>query len=154
MPEVMTTALAETDVGAVSDTAIDYVSQLSSKATVVAVGPGLTSSDERTRNFVHAIVAQRITPVVIDADALNCLAPWPDMLSEESEFPIVLTPHQGEMLRLLGTTDKSTLDDRVGVARTFATKNHVILVWKCSPSIIAAADGRVFINPTGNPGLG
>lgn len=154
MPEVITTALAETDRGAVSDTAIDYVSQLSSKATVVAIGPGLTSSDERTRNFVHAVVAQRNTPIVIDADALNCLAPWPDRLSGASEFPIVLTPHPGEMLRLLGTTNKSTLEDRVGVARTFATKNHVILVLKGSPPIIAAADGRVFINPTGNPGLG
>ena len=154
MPEVITTALAETDRGAVSDTAIDHVLQLTSKATVVAIGPGLTSSDERTRNFVHAVVAQRSTPIVIDADALNCLAPWPDSLSEDSEFPIVVTPHPGEMLRLLGTTDKSTLEDHVGVARKFATKNHVILVLKGSPPIIAAADGRVFINSTGNPGLG
>lgn len=154
MPEVMTTALAETDRGAVSDTAVDYISQLSSKATVVAVGPGLTSSDERTRNFVHAVVAQRSTPVVIDADALNCLAPWPDSLSKVSEFPIVLTPHPGEMLRLLGTTDKSTLENRVDVARNFAIKNHVIVVLKGAPPIIAAADGRVFINSTGNSGLG
>ena len=154
MPEVITTALAETDRGAVSDTAIDYVERLSSKATVVAIGPGLTSADERTCDFVHAVVAQRSTPIVIDADALNCLAPWPDTLSGESEFPIVLTPHPGEMLRLLGTTDKSTLEDRVGVARTFAVKNHVILVLKGSPPILAAADGRVFINSTGNAGLG
>ena len=154
MAEVITTALAETDRGAVSDTAIDYVLQLSSRATVVAIGPGLTSADERTRNFVHAVVAQRRTPVVIDADALNCLAPWPDTLSGESQYPIVLTPHPGEMLRLLGTTDKSTLEDRVAVARTFATQNRVILVLKGSPPVIAAADGRVFINPTGNPGLG
>ena len=154
MPEVITTALAETDRGAVSDTAINYASQLSSKATVVAIGPGLTSADERTRNFVHAVVAQRSTPVVIDADALNCLAPWRDSLIGESEFPIVLTPHPGEMLRLLGTTDKSTLEDHVGVARAFAVKNNVILVLKGSPPIIAAVDGRVFINPTGNPGLG
>jgi len=154
MPEVITTALAETDRGAVTDTAIDYVAQLSSKATVVAIGPGLTSSDERTRTFVHAVVAQRKTPVVIDADALNCLAPWPDSLSGKSEFPIVITPHPGEMLRLLGTTDKSTLEDRVGVARMFATRKNVILVLKGSPPMIAAVDGRVFINATGNPGLG
>ena len=154
MPEVMTTALAETDRGAVSDIAIDHVSQLTSKATVVAVGSGLTSEDDRTRKFVHAVVAQRRTPVVIDADGLNCLAPWPSELSGGSEFPIVLTPHPGEMLRLLGTTDKTTLDDRVAVARTFATANQVILVLKGSPLLIAAPDGRVFINPTGNPGLG
>lgn len=154
MPEVITTALAETDRGVVSDTALDYVSQLTFKATVVAIGPGLTSADERTRNFVLAVLAQRRTPLVIDADALNCLAPWPDTLSGNSEFPIVLTPHPGEMLRLLGTNDKSSLEDLVGVARTFAVKNHVILVLKGAPTVIAADDGRVFINPTGNPGLG
>ena len=154
MPEVITTALAETDRGAVSDTAIDYLLQLSSKATVVAIGPGLSNSDERTRSFVYAVVAQRRTPVVIDADALNCLAPWPESLGGKSEFPIVITPHPGEMLRLLGTTDRSALEDRVGVARTFATRNNVILVLKGSVPIIAAPDGRVFINPTGNPGLG
>jgi NAD(P)H-hydrate epimerase len=154
MPEVMTTALAETDRGAVSDTAIDYVLQLSSKATVVAIGPGLTSADERTRNFVQALVPRRKTPVVIDADGLNCLAPWPNELSTASAFPIILTPHAGEMLRLLGTSDKSALDDRVATARSFATTNHVIVVLKGSPPLIAAPDGRVFINPTGNPGLG
>ena len=154
MPEVMTIALAETDRGAVSDTATDHVLQLMSKATVVAIGPGLTSSDDRTRNFVHAVITQRRTPTVIDADALNCLAPWPDKLRGESESPLVITPHPGEMLRLLGTSDKTALDDRVGVARSFATKHQVILVLKGSPPLIAAPDGRVFINPTGNPGLG
>ena len=154
MPEVMTTALAETDRGAVSDTAIDHVLQLTSKATVVAIGPGLTSQDERTRNLVHAVVTRRRTPVVIDADALNCLAPWSKDLVIEDNFPVVLTPHPGEMLRLLGTTDKSALNDRVGVARTFAAVNDVIVLLKGSPPLIASSDGRVFINPTGNPGLG
>jgi NAD(P)H-hydrate epimerase len=58
------------------------------------------------------------------------------------------------MLRLLGTTDKSALDDRVAVARDFATKHKLILVLKGTRSLIAAPDGRVFINPTGNAGLG
>ncbi|HEY5884138.1 MAG TPA: NAD(P)H-hydrate dehydratase [Pyrinomonadaceae bacterium] len=154
MPEVMTTALAETDRGAVSDAAIEHLLQLASKATVVAIGPGLTSADERTRNFVHAVVAQRRTPVVIDADGLNCLAPWPHTLSGASEFPIVLTPHPGEMLRLLGTGDKTKLDDRANTARRFAASNKVILVLKGSPTLIAAPDGRVFINTSGNAGLG
>jgi NAD(P)H-hydrate epimerase len=58
------------------------------------------------------------------------------------------------MLRLLGTTDKSILDDRLSIIREFATKHHVLLVLKGARSLIAAPDGRVFINPTGNPGLG
>ena len=154
MQEVMTTSLAETDRGVIADTAVDYALQLASKATVVAIGPGLTAQDEGTRSFVHALVAKRRTPVVIDADGLNCLAPWPSDLRGKEDMPLVLTPHPGEMLRLLGTTDKAALDDRVTIARNFATKHQLILVLKGSRPLVAAPDGRVFVNPTGNPGLG
>ncbi len=159
MPEVMTTALAETDRGAVSEEAIDHVMHLASKASIVAIGPGLSAEDERTRRFVFSVVKQRKTPIVIDADALNCLATygskgWPADLFGSHEASLILTPHPGEMLRLLGSTDKSVLDDRVAIARDFATKHKVILVLKGSRSLIAAPDGRVFINPTGNAGLG
>src|ERR1041385_44051 len=154
MPEVMTTALAETDRGAVTDEAIDYAIKFAERADAVALGPGLSSEDERTRKFVRAIVEERRTAVVIDADGLNCLAPWPSELRGSDELPIVLTPHPGEMLRLLGVDKKSVLDDRVWVARSFATKHHVILLLKGSRAIIAAPDGRVFVNGTGNAGLG
>lgn len=154
MPELMTTALAETDRGAISDEAIEHVLRLASKASVLAIGPGLSSDDERTRRFVREVVGQRKTPVVLDADGLNCLAPWPSDLRGSAEAPLILTPHPGEMLRLLGTTVKSALEDRVAVARQFATTHHLILVLKGSRSLIAAPDGRVFITPTGNAGLG
>jgi len=162
MPEVMTTALAETDRGAVSDEAIDHVMLLASKASVVAIGPGLSAQDERTRRFVFSVVKQRKTPVVIDADALNCLANyssnrWPAELQGSEEDPLILTPHPGEMLRLLGTTasaSRAALDDRVAVARDFATKHRLILVLKGARSLVATPDGRVCINPTGNAGLG
>jgi len=154
MPEIMTTALAETDRGAVSDEAIDHFLGLATKASVVAVGPGLTSEDERTRRFVRAIVQRRATPVVIDADGLNCLAPWPTGLNGSSEYPLVLTPHPGEMLRLMGAGEKSALNDRVNAARDFAVSHELILVLKGSRALIASPDGRVFINPTGNAGLG
>ena len=154
MPEVMTTALAETDRGAVTDEAVDYAMKFAERADVIAIGPGLSSEDERTRKFVRAIVKKRRTAMVIDADGLNCVAPWPTELHGSDELPIVLTPHPGEMLRLLGTDDKSALDDRVAAARAFAMKHHVILLLKGSRAIIAAPDGRVFINATGNAGLG
>jgi len=154
MPEVMTTALAETDRGAVSDDALDYVSRFAEKVSVIGVGPGLSSEDERTRSFVRRLIENRRTPLVIDADGLNCIAPWPASLRGTSENPLILTPHPGEMLRLLGTTDKSVLDDRVSCAREFAAKNDVLVVLKGSPTLVAAPDGRVAINPTGNPGLG
>ena len=154
MPEVMTTALAETDRGAVSDEAVDHFLSLAEKAVVVAVGPGLTSDDERTRRFVRQIVERRSRPCVIDADGLNCLAPWPVELRGSEAQPLILTPHPGEMLRLIGAGGREALEDRVSVAREFATRHGLILVLKGSRPLVASPDGRVFINPTGNAGLG
>src|SRR5256886_11040408 len=144
----------ETDRGAVTDEAIDYAQRFAERADVVALGPGLSSEDERTRKFVCAVVERRRTAVVIDADGLNCLAPWPNELRGSDDLPIVLTPHPGEMLRLLGVEDKLALNDRVAAARAFATEHHVILLLKGSRAIIAAPDGRVFINANGKAGLG
>ncbi|HEV8141138.1 MAG TPA: NAD(P)H-hydrate dehydratase, partial [Pyrinomonadaceae bacterium] len=120
----------------------------------VAIGPGLSSEDARTRAFVRRVVERRRMPIVIDADGLNCLSPWPEDLRGSNEWPIVLTPHPGEMRRLMGTTDKASLDDRVAAARQFAAQHQVILLLKGGRSLVAAPDGRVFINSTGNAGLG
>jgi ADP-dependent NAD(P)H-hydrate dehydratase / NAD(P)H-hydrate epimerase len=154
MPEVMTAALAETDRGTVSDDAFGFFSKFTERADVIAIGPGLSSEDDRTRKFVRRVVENRRTPVVVDADGLNCLSPWPDDLSGSAELPIVLTPHPGEMLRLLGTSDKGALNDRIAAARKFATQHEVIVLLKGGRSLIAAPDGRVFLNSTGNAGLG
>ena len=154
MPEVMTTALAETDRGAVSDEAVDHFLQLAEKATVVALGPGLTADDERTRRFVREVVAHRTRPCVIDADGLNCLAPWPVELRGTEAQPLILTPHPGEMLRLIGAAGREALGDRVAVAREFAREHGVILMLKGTRPLVASPEGRVFINSTGNAGLG
>jgi hydroxyethylthiazole kinase-like uncharacterized protein yjeF len=91
---------------------------------------------------------------VIDADGLNALAPWPEDLRGTNELPLVLTPHPGEMLRLLGTDEKGALADRVTAAREFASAHSVILVLKGTRTLIATPEGSVHINPTGNAGLG
>ncbi|MDQ3754188.1 MAG: NAD(P)H-hydrate dehydratase [Acidobacteriota bacterium] len=155
MPEVMTAALPETSDGAVSEEAIEIVSQLSERAQAVALGPVLSAENEGTRRLVRAIVEHRMKPMVLDADALNALAPWPAELRGTAELPLILTPHEGEMRRLLGgANDEGGLADRVGTARAFAVKHELILVLKGSRTLVAATDGRVFINPTGNAGLG
>ena len=154
MPEVMTAALAETDRGTVSNEALSHVLKLAERANVIALGPGLSSEEDRTRDFVRGLVEQRRTPTVVDADGLNCLAPWPAGLRGSTDFPVILTPHPGEMLRLIGANDKSAIDDRVTVAREFAIAHEVIVVLKGARTLVAAPDGRVFVNPTGNPGLG
>ncbi len=154
MPEVMTAALAETDRGTASNEALSHVLKLAERANVIALGPGLSFEEEQTRDLVRKLVEQRCTPMVVDADGLNCLAPWPAGLRGSTDFPVILTPHPGEMLRLIGSNDKSAIDDRVTVAREFAVAHDVIVVLKGTRPLIAAPDGRVFINPTGNPGLG
>jgi hydroxyethylthiazole kinase-like uncharacterized protein yjeF len=154
MPEVMTAGLSETSDGALSEEAYARASQLAERADVIAIGPGLTSNDESTRRFVRTVIERRNLPVVIDADGLNSLAPWTSDLRGSADSPLVLTPHIGEMRRLLGVGDKDALKDRVRAAREFATAGQLILVLKGSRTVTAAPDGRVFVNPTGNAGLG
>ena len=154
MPEVMTTPLNETEAGSVSADAYAQFERLSERATVLAVGCGLDSAPESTRRFVREAFERRRTPLVIDADGLNSLSPWPGELKGTREAPVVLTPHEGEMLRLLGAAEASALDDRARVVAEFATAHGLFVVLKGTRTLVAAPDGRVFLNPTGNAGLG
>jgi hydroxyethylthiazole kinase-like uncharacterized protein yjeF len=172
MPEVMTAELPEitaapteattqpTQAGTgearrvLSETAIEQALQLAARADAVAIGPGLTSA-EHIRRLVRAIGERRTCPVVIDADGLNALAPWPTDLRGMHERPLILTPHPGEMRRLTGAhAVEDAHADRVRLAVDFAVAHQLILVLKGAPTLIAAPDGRVALNPTGNAGTG
>ncbi|MDQ3012991.1 MAG: NAD(P)H-hydrate dehydratase, partial [Acidobacteriota bacterium] len=85
--------------------------------------------------------------------ALNALAPGPEGLKGSDDLPAILTPHPGEMARLIGKTNADVQSDRIGIAREFAVKHHVIVVLKGSRSLVAAPDGNVYVNPTGNAGM-
>ncbi|HKR02186.1 MAG TPA: NAD(P)H-hydrate dehydratase [Pyrinomonadaceae bacterium] len=154
MPEIMTASLPETNQGAISSEAVERALTLAQRASAVAIGPGLSHEDESTRRFVLGVIEKRSVPVVIDADGLNALAPWPESLRGSKELPLILTPHPGEMLRLMGADDKEALADRVSAARDFATAREVILILKGARTLIASPQGQVFVNPTGNAGLG
>jgi ADP-dependent NAD(P)H-hydrate dehydratase / NAD(P)H-hydrate epimerase len=151
--EVMTEALDETTDGAISSAALDRALRLAQKRTVIAIGPGLSSSDESTRAFAREMVERRTAPMIIDADGLNALAPWPEDLKGSDEAPIIVTPHPGEMARLTGKTNAEVVADRINVAREFATKHHIITVLKGSRTIIASPEGEIYVNPTGNAGM-
>ena len=155
--EAMTEPLAETFDGAIAAEAIARAVQLAQTRTALAIGPGLSSSEATTREFVREFVTQRKAPIVIDADGLNALAPWPDDLKGSDELPIIITPHPGEMARLIskttGKTNAEITADRIGIVREFAVTHHVITVLKGSRSLIAAPDGQVYVNPTGNAGM-
>jgi hydroxyethylthiazole kinase-like uncharacterized protein yjeF len=151
--ECMTEGLAETEDGSASREAATRVSELARERDVTAAGPGLGSSQQSTRELVRSIVDERQKPLVLDADALNALSPWPDELAGSADLPVILTPHPGEMARLMGKSIPDVLRDRVGAASAFATRHHVILVLKGSRTLIAAPDAQVYVNPTGNPGM-
>lgn len=153
VPECMTEPLAETEAGSVAREAADRVLELASDRDVAAIGPGLGSSDKSTRAFVRAVTMRRQHPMIIDADGLNSLAPWAENLRGSSELPLILTPHPGEMARLVSKTTAEIVKNPVDVARSFATDRNVILVLKGSPTVIAAPDGQVYVNPTGNAGM-
>ncbi|MEK6301607.1 MAG: NAD(P)H-hydrate dehydratase [Acidobacteriota bacterium] len=153
IPECMTEPLAETASGSFSLEAAEDVARLGAERDVVAIGPGLGSEDASTREFVRAVVGKRERPTVADADALNALAPWEEAVGAQPGVPLILTPHPGEMSRLVGKPIDVVLRDRIEIAREFSTSHGVILVLKGSRTLIAAPDGQVYVNPTGNAGM-
>ena len=161
-PELMTVPLQQGKAGAVSLEAIagEKLEKLMTGIKILAIGPGLSTEGDAPA-FVHAIVGRTNLPVVIDADGLNAFAGKAEMLKEYSGRAtgkvelrtMVLTPHPGEMARLIGGTVKQVEADRVGMARRFATEHGVTLVLKGWRTLVAHPDGRVAVNTTGNPGM-
>ena len=161
-PELMTVPLAQGEAGAVSLAAIagERLDTLMKGIKVLAIGPGLSMEGDAPA-FVHEIVSRTDVPVVIDADGLNAFAGKAEMLKGYTGMgqgkgvtrTMVLTPHPGEMARLMGTTVKEVEADRVGIARRFATEHGVTLVLKGWRTLVAHPDGRVAVNTTGNPAM-
>jgi NAD(P)H-hydrate epimerase len=152
-PELMTEPLDETEAGTISLRALEYgrFEELAKNKTVLAVGPGISRHPETTA-FVQNVVAKYPQPMVLDADGLNAFEGCANKLDGRGRV-LVITPHPGEMARLLGKTAADVQRDRLGVARTFASDHHVIVVLKGYRTLVAHPDGEVWVNPTGNPGM-
>ena len=161
-PELMSIPLPSAADGGLSlDTlSPDALAKLLKGMSVVAIGPGL-GQEGTTPEFVRRFVEQVELPLVIDADALNALAGRTAQLTEITSAAraqgkprtIVLTPHPGEMARLMDSTVKEVEADRAALARRFATEHGVTLVLKGWRTLIAHPDGRLAVNTTGNPGM-
>jgi NAD(P)H-hydrate epimerase len=149
-PEYMTEGLEETTSGTVDYAALDRI--LEFKADVIAVGPGLGQAPG-TAAFVHGLVERAGVPLVLDADALNAFAGDPDRLTGRDGVDVVITPHPGEMARLLNLSVEALQHDRLRHATEFAARHRVHVVLKGHRTIIAGPDNRAFINLTGNPGM-
>ena len=149
--EVMSFPLPETEAGTIAPDALHALAPRLEWADVIAIGCGI-SRHERTQTFVRQLVAQVDKPMVIDADGLIALAGHTDLLRKRQALT-VLTPHPGEMAALLKTTTEEVQRDRVGIALHAAETFNAIVVLKGARTIVAAPDGALFVNPTGNAGM-
>ncbi len=151
LTEVMTKPLPETEEGSLSLKAEGEVLELAQNMDVLAVGPGLSTHPE-TSELVKKLIAGINKPMVIDADGLNGLAGDISLLTKSSSS-IIITPHPGEMGRLLGKTTAEVQSDRIGVAQEAALRTGAVVVLKGAGTVISDPEGNVYVNPTGNPGM-
>ena len=151
LTEAMTLPLYETEDQTIAMKAYDRIMQLINNIDVVAIGPGLSRNHE-TATLVCKLCRDINVPKVIDADGLNALAEYRDILKELGENA-VLTPHPGEMARLIDKPISEIQADRINIALNFAKENKVVLVLKGVPTVVATPQGKVFLNMTGNPGM-
>src|SRR5437773_2544003 len=155
--EYMTEPLPETEAGTISLRSLESgkLDKLAEGKTVLTVGPGIGQVPE-TAEWVRIVVNKFDLPLVLDADGLNALGGCVQTLrpgKESRRSHTILTPHPGEMARLVGKTTADIQARRVGAAREFAERHGHVLVLKGFRTLIAAPNGQVWVNPTGNPGM-
>ncbi|GAB4539504.1 MAG: NAD(P)H-hydrate dehydratase [Thermodesulfovibrionia bacterium] len=153
--EEMTLPLPDNGKGSLSISAYEKILGFMKRVNVLAIGPGL-SVDEEIREVVKLLITKSNIPIVIDADGINAIAGDTGIL-KEAKSPIILTPHPGEMMRLLGEDSGYKIQDiereRIDIAVSFSNKTKTYLILKGVPTVIATPQGDAFINPTGNPGM-
>jgi ADP-dependent NAD(P)H-hydrate dehydratase / NAD(P)H-hydrate epimerase len=155
IPEVMTEPLSATETGSISLRSLEYerFDKLMKGKRALAIGPGLSTHNE-TQQFVRTIVGKRPPiPIILDADGLNAFDGRASEL-KDSKGMIVLTPHPGEMARLLGTTTSDIQSQRLKIAQKAAADWDAFVILKGHQTIVAAPNGQAWINSTGNPGMG
>jgi NAD(P)H-hydrate epimerase len=151
-PELMTESLPETPQGSLAREAAERVLAQAGQADALVVGPGLTTQ-QPTREAVRELVRRSPVPVVLDADGINAYASDVQSLRNDHGQTVILTPHPGEMARLLGSTIQEVQKHRLEAARSCAEDNNCFAVLKGYQTIIASPSGSVFVNCTGNPGM-
>jgi len=150
--EAMTVPLPDAGSGYLSADALPVIEELIPGRDALAIGPGL-GQDPATVALVHTLTKSAGLPLVIDADGLNAVALDTNCLLDRKSTGVVLTPHPGEMARLMGVSVADVEADRIATARRFSAAFGVYLILKGSRTVIAAPDGRVAINGSGNPGM-
>lgn len=150
-PEIMTRPLTSTSEGTFAEDAFTELMEQSGSYAVIAVGPGMGRSQE-TGAALRELVAQSHAPLVLDADGLNAFAGRTELLSRRS-CELVITPHHGEMARLLDIDRIEIGRNPLHYARQAAQHMNCIVVLKGAPTVVALPDGHAWINSAGNPGM-
>jgi hydroxyethylthiazole kinase-like uncharacterized protein yjeF len=153
-PEVMTEPLPATSAGTISLRSLENgrFDAIAKGKRALGIGPGLSTNDE-TQQFVHKVVANRSIPIILDADGLNAFAGRAGELKNPNGL-LALTPHPGEMARLLGCEVKDVQARRVELAVKSAADWNACVILKGHETVIASPTGQAYINSTGNPGMG
>ena len=151
LTEVMTKPLAGTKGQALSEKAFPEIMKFAEKADCVAIGPGL-SRDPSTQRLVRRLIIALRKPIVLDADGINSLENNTELL-KRAKAPIVITPHPGEMSRLIAKPSKGISKAKEKVAKDFANKYNVVCVLKGHRTVVARPGGKSYVNTTGNPGM-
>lgn len=149
--EATTLPLPETARGSIGAGAVDAILQRAAALDVVALGPGLTT-DSETVQVVRKLVSELDDPLVLDADGINAVASEGEGLLRPGR-PTILTPHAGELARVLGTSSKEVLADRIGAARSAAHRTGAVVLLKGYPTVVAGPHGPTVVVPKGGPAL-
>lgn len=151
MTEATTLPLPETPAGTLSDRVFGKVKRFLEKQDVLAIGPGL-SLNRRTQALIRKTVLASRKPVVIDADALTAFKGKTSLLNK-IKAPAILTPHQGEFVRLFGGNVPKTDAERKKRALAAAKRSGAVLLLKGHHTVVASPGGEIYMNETGNPGM-
>jgi NAD(P)H-hydrate epimerase len=154
MPEIMTAPLLSTQDGTAGLRNLDHdrFGNIAQGKSVMAMGPGLSTNQE-TQQFVRAVLEKSSLPIVLDADGLNAFVGHTDELRARKPELLALTPHPGEMARLLHTTARDVQARRLNIALEAAARWQAFVILKGFHTILATPDGRAYVNSTGNPGM-
>jgi len=151
LTEAMTHPIAETAEQTAGPSALPGILEFLQGKQALAMGPGLSLHPE-TQELIRTLLLQAVCPMVLDADAFTAVAGHLELLSKVSS-PKILTPHPGEMARLIGGSSRKVQENRLEIAAEFSQKHGVTLVLKGHRTVIAAPDGRLAINSSGNPAM-
>lgn len=152
LTEAMVYPLPATPKGTLSTSAVSALGPLIARADCIALGPGL-SRDPVTLRAVQQLVAKTDLPIVLDADGVNAFSGASRRKIAQAKGPIVMTPHPGEMARLLGVSIDAVQRNRSAIARKTAKELKAVVVLKGHRTAVAHPSGELYVNQTGNPGM-